>query len=216
MYRIYYMPSGKLIASETKWRDAADAMTTHAAEHQHYQVFNTLVADPSVILHLASMGDDTYRIDRDELDAFACSHCDTMGAVTSTGSVIGYGGWVIACCPDCAADNAVADETDYTPDQLRAAIDRALAPPISVTADRGHGTVTIKLTTTQAHHIELAVDVISQDTDADRVHIAMTCDQLRRALTSAIEVSAPSVYDAAPPTREAIRDFVQREFPQLS
>jgi hypothetical protein len=131
MYRIYHRPTKKLIAIETEWRRAAAILRGHAAAHND-EVYNAVTADPSVILHLASMGGDAYRIDRDEMDILACSNCDELGAVTGTGSIIGYTGWVSACCADCAnaAERSGSHmEGDYTSHQIRAAIDRALAAP---------------------------------------------------------------------------------------
>jgi len=119
MYCITYTPTREVIALTTTWQDAATTLRRHADTHDDH-TYNAVTADPSVILHLGSMGDGAYIITRDEGDLRLCDTCgDTIGMVTSQSGNYphGTGSWSIACCADCAAEweaNYPCEPTDYT------------------------------------------------------------------------------------------------------
>jgi hypothetical protein len=123
MYRITYTPTSKIIAIATTWQDAAATLRRHADTHND-DTYNAVTADPSVILHLDTMGDGAYIITRDEGDLRACSHCDRIGIVTnqSDGYPLSAGSWSIACCANCAAEwerDYPREPSDYRADDIR-------------------------------------------------------------------------------------------------
>ena len=119
MYCITHTPTREVIALTTTWQDAATTLRRHADTHDDH-TYNAVTADPSVILHLGSMGDGAYIITRDEGDLRLCDTCGhNIGIITSQSGnhPHGTGSWSIACCADCAAEweaNYPCEPTDYT------------------------------------------------------------------------------------------------------
>ena len=123
MYRITHTPTGQIIAIATTWQDAAATLRHHAETHDD-DTYNAVTADPSVILHLDTMGDGAYIITRDECDLRTCSNCDRIGIVTSQsdGYPLAAGSWSFACCANCAAEwerDNPREASDYRADDIR-------------------------------------------------------------------------------------------------
>jgi len=124
MYRITHTPTGEVIAIASTWQDASATLRTHS-DALHDDVYNAVTADPSIVLHLYSIGDNAYTITRDEGDLRICDNCgDSIGIVTSQSDnhPHGRGSWSIACCADCATEweTTYPDEpSDYRADYIR-------------------------------------------------------------------------------------------------
>lgn len=140
MYRIIHKPTSATIANSSEWRTAAAALRTHAAHHcdNAYQV---IAADPAAILHLSSMGDDAYSIQRDECDLAPCDTCgDHLGIVTDqSDDTRATGSWRVASCAPCAAEWERAhprEASDYPSDDIARTVLSALNPKRPTTSRR--------------------------------------------------------------------------------
>lgn len=195
MYRIIHHPTKSIVVHTSAWRDAAEALRAHSADHDD-GVHNTVTADPSVILHLATMGPiGEYTIQRDECDLMVCDTCgDMIGMVTSQSDYYpdGEGSWQIACCTPCAQrweDAYPGEASDFRSDEISRTVVGALVMPAMdrrYTIARTGDMITITMPWTAADDLSTACDIIREDDDepgdATRAEIVRLCSDLYQDL----------------------------------
>ena len=194
MYRIVHHPTQTIIAHTSAWRDAAEALRVHSGDHND-QANSVVSADPSAILHLTTMGDGEYTIQRDECDLMLCDTCgDLIEMVTSQSDNYphGKGSWQIACCTPCAQkweDENPREPSDFRSHEISRTVIGALVMPATdrrYTIARTGDTITITMPWTAAEDLSTACDIIREDDDepgdATRAEIVRLCGDLYRDL----------------------------------
>ena len=198
MYRIVHHPTETIVAHTSAWRDAAEALRAHSAvragDHND-QTYKAVTADPSVILHLTTMGDGEYTIQRDECDLMICDTCgDLIGMVTSQSDNYphGKGSWQISCCTPCAQkwEDTYPDEpSDFRSHEIsRTVVGALVIPPMDrrYTLARIGDTITVTMPWSAADDLSTVCDIIREDDDdpddATRAEIVRLCSDLRRDL----------------------------------
>ena len=194
MYHVLHHPTQTTVACTSAWRDAAEALRAHSADHND-QANSAVAADPSVILHLSTMGDGDYTIQRDECDLMLCDTCgDQIGMVTSQSDNYphGKGSWQISCCTKCAQtweDTFPESPSDFRSHEISRTVVGALVMPAMdrrYTITRTGDTITIAMPWTAADDLSTVCDIIREDDDepddATRAEIVRLCSDLYRDL----------------------------------